>query len=99
MKIVGSQTQQVLSAYLKRAGKAETAVSTPAPSDEVTVSSRAEEILKARQAYDQLPEVREDRVESIRQRIQDGTYQLSNDQIARAVLGQEQAAADEASDV
>lgn len=85
MKIVGSQIQQMIGTYEKRAARAGETGPVAGPADAVSLSTRGEEILKARQAYDALPEVREDRVAQIRQRLTDGTYTLDNEQIARAI--------------
>lgn len=85
MRIVGTQIQQILAAYLTKAGP-----SAPEPTaernDEVTVSERAGAILKARQAFDALPETRTDRVADLRARIREGSYNPDDARIARAML-------------
>ncbi len=43
-------------------------------------------VLRARQAFDALPEVREDRIAALRERIQAGTYRPDDTQIARAMI-------------
>lgn len=54
--------------------------------DEVQVSERAGVVLRARQAFDALPEVREDRIAALRERLQSGTYRPDDTQIARAMI-------------
>ncbi len=89
MKIIGSQIQNVLGAYLKTTRRADVTPGGPvAPTDEVTLSGRATEIARARQAYEQLPEVREDRVAELQARLRQGTYRLENADIAAAIMGE-----------
>jgi len=56
------------------------------PSDTVEISDEARELARARQAVDAAPEVRSDKVASIRKRIQDGTYSVSPELLARKLL-------------
>lgn len=87
MKILGGHLQQIAGAYLKASRKPGPAQSTqPTQTDEVNVSERAGDILKARQAYDRLPEVRESRVSEIRQQIQKGTYKPSDEKTSQAMI-------------
>jgi len=55
-------------------------------SDTVEISDQARELARARQAVDAAPEVRSDKVASIRKRIQDGTYSVSPELLARKLL-------------
>ena len=57
-----------------------------APSDSVQISDEARELAKARQAVDAAPEVRSEKVASIRKSIQDGTYSVSPELLARKLL-------------
>jgi negative regulator of flagellin synthesis FlgM len=59
-----------------------------APSgDTLEVSARGRELAKAQQAVDEAPDVRADKVAEIKQRIEDGTYQVPADVLARKLLG------------
>jgi flagellar biosynthesis anti-sigma factor FlgM len=88
MKINPQHLQSVVGVYIKASGKSDP-VSGPRalPQDEVSLSDRAGEVSRARQSYDSLPDVRAARVADLRARIQNGTYTLSDDQIAEAMLG------------
>lgn len=44
--------------------------------DEATLSERAHLLQKARAAFDQTPDVRADKVEPLRQAVNDGKYQI-----------------------
>lgn len=54
--------------------------------DELTISSTGRDYQTARQALSQVPDIREDRVSAIRERIHAGTYQVSADSFAAKVI-------------
>lgn len=86
MRIVGNPIQQVLGTYLKQARKADAASETSgARTDELSVSQRAEEMLKAREALDKLPAVREDRVAAVRAKLEGG-YRPDAAVVSEAIL-------------
>ena len=51
--------------------------------DAASLSAEAQEILRARRAAQEAPDVRADRVAALRQQIQDGTYQVDAQSLAR----------------
>lgn len=55
-------------------------------SDSLEISDRSRELARARQAVDAAPDVRADRVAEIKQRIEDGTYSVSPELLARKLL-------------
>lgn len=57
--------------------------------DQVEVSSAGKEISKLVERAKQLPEIREERVEQLRQLVQSGKYDVSSKQIADAILRDE----------
>ena len=57
-----------------------------ARTDGTTLSSAAQELLKARRAVQDAPEVRADLVAELRRQIQAGTYEVDAREIARRVL-------------
>ena len=67
--------------------KAEPQTVQPAASDSVEISDRSRELARAHQAVDEAPEVRSDRVASIKKRIEDGTYSVSPELLAKKMLG------------
>ena len=56
--------------------------------DSVELSARARELQRARQAVEDAPDVRADRVAEIRQRLAAGTYDVSPEDLARKLLGE-----------
>ena len=56
------------------------------PSDTVEISDRSRELARARQAVDAAPEVRSEKVAAIKKRIEDGTYSVSPELLARKLL-------------
>ena len=63
---------------------------TPAPAapvDSVSISDEARAHAAARDAVESAPDVRQDRVEQLRQQIADGTYKIPSSALARALLG------------
>jgi negative regulator of flagellin synthesis FlgM len=57
-------------------------------SDTVEISDRARELARARQAVDEAPEVRGEKVAEIKKRIEDGTYSVSPRLLAQKLLEQ-----------
>ena len=58
----------------------------PSSSESLEISDRSRELARARQAVDAAPDVRADRVAEIKQRIEDGTYSVSPEALARKLL-------------
>jgi flagellar biosynthesis anti-sigma factor FlgM len=55
--------------------------------DETTLSEEARLLQRVRQAINEGPEVREDLIEALRQKIQAGTYQIDDEALINALLG------------
>ena len=55
-------------------------------SDSVEISDRCRELARARRAVDEAPEVRADKVADIKKRIEDGTYSVSPQMLARKLM-------------
>ena len=56
-------------------------------SDKLQISSMGKDISVAKQALASAPDIREDVVSSIKERIQSGTYEVSGEAFADKVLG------------
>lgn len=56
-------------------------------SDKLQISSLGKDINVAKQALASTPDIREDLVSSIKERIQNGTYEVSGEAFADKVLG------------
>jgi negative regulator of flagellin synthesis FlgM len=54
--------------------------------DTLEISSHSRELARARQAVEDAPDVRADKVAEIKQRLKDGTYSVSPEQLARKLL-------------
>jgi negative regulator of flagellin synthesis FlgM len=59
----------------------------PAQGDTVEISEHSRALSKAHQAVDAAPDVRSDKVAEIKKRIEDGTYSVSPELLARKMLG------------
>ena len=57
-----------------------------AKADSVTLSDSARQLAAARQAVQDAPDVREQKVAEIKQQVSDGTYQVSPQVLARKML-------------
>ena len=55
-------------------------------SDTVSLSSRAKLLQHLRAKYDELPDVRKDKVEDLKHRIEEGSHRLSSEEIVRTIL-------------
>lgn len=54
--------------------------------DSISLSSRAKLLQQLRASYDKLPEVREDKIQDLKKRIQEGSYKLSSEEIVQHLL-------------
>lgn len=57
------------------------------PAAKVEISEKRRDIEMAKEAADKVPDIRWDRVEELKQRISDGTYNVSAADIAEKMLG------------
>lgn len=57
-----------------------------AASDQVSLSAEARALAQARKAVDGAPDVREDRIAAIKQQIENGTYNVSPEALAKSIL-------------
>lgn len=71
------------------AGQTSAASSSPRVSDEVVVSERAEALKGLAERAGDAPDVRRERVDALRARIESGDYNPSSDTIADAILRDE----------
>ncbi|MDY6880763.1 MAG: flagellar biosynthesis anti-sigma factor FlgM [Desulfatiglans sp.] len=97
MEISGNDSSVNLGAYVKsvKAGKevevgpreAEKKVDKGiAGEDKVVLSPKAREIQKAKMLLASVPDVREEKVQEIRQRIEEGTYKVESKKIAEKIV-------------
>lgn len=71
----------------KKLGKTSSSEKTSASfGDQLVLSSTAKDAATARKALSETPDVREDLVSSIKQRIDDGTYEVDTDDFAEKLL-------------
>lgn len=100
MKISNSQMNKLQSLYAQQA-KAAGAANRTADSnitskiagqrDELVLSDRAREIQLAMKAAKASPDLREERVKEIKEQIQNGTYSVPAEDVARAMLNRAKA--------
>jgi negative regulator of flagellin synthesis FlgM len=89
MEIKGRDASVNIDAYLNKIIDKKT-VKPKAPADvqgmrgedKVQISARAREVLEARQAAAKLPDVREDKVAEVKNKIETGTYRIDGQRIA-----------------
>lgn len=96
MLVTNRNVQDLLRSFAQRTSRTEDVaraeVAKPAEStlvrksDEVVLSQEAQEVHRALRALKETPEVREDLVADLRQRIQDGTYKVDSEEIAELLL-------------
>ena len=90
MEITGNSPFARVDAYVKNIGKEKNrAQNSPnaAPKeglseDKVALSSEAKQIQEAKRIVDSLPDIREEKVAEIRERIENGTYRVDSEKIA-----------------
>jgi|CZCA01.1.fsa_nt_gi negative regulator of flagellin synthesis FlgM len=87
LKISGSRGFDRINLYSQLAKKAERAERTgEVKPDEVEISDRGKEIHHAMQALSSVSDVRDDKVEAVRSRIESGTYEVSGKDVARKLF-------------
>ena len=57
-----------------------------AKTDTVNISDAAKEIQEVRKELDNIPDVRADKVEQLKNQIEDGTYEIKSEEIAEKML-------------
>ena len=58
------------------------------PSERVDLSTTAKDIQQLKDALSQLPDVREEKIREVQQKLKDGTYHVGADQIAGKMVGE-----------
>ncbi len=85
-----SQTHNRELGSVARRQSSEAAKESQLERDEAVLSQQAQELQRIRQAIQEAPDVRQDRVEAIRKQVVDGTYQVREDELLDALLGKTQ---------
>lgn len=67
-------------------GKAQKTEDLKSKSDSVTITMRSEEARKAKEVYDKLPEIRQDLVDDLKERVKSGDYEVSSKEIADKIV-------------
>ena len=94
MKIEGSRPPETQDTQLRtqKLGRQEAVSSSDqgttnvAQADQVSISGRTKEIDSLKEVINQMPEVRVDKIEALRNSIQDGTYKVNSEGIAGKIL-------------
>lgn len=87
MKITNNVAiQNVMKSYNKTVAKAEKPQNTMFVADKIEISDAAREVQVASKAFKNLPELREEMVNALKQAIQDGSYKPSSEDIAKKIL-------------
>ena len=87
MKVTGSRGFDPVKMYSQTAGKANRADRQgEARPDEVSISDEGKVMHHAMQALSSIPDVREEKVQSVRQRAQAGTYEASGKEIVKKLF-------------
>jgi negative regulator of flagellin synthesis FlgM len=66
--------------------KSQTDTSSTGRAEHIAISSKAKDIQKATEAVNASPDIRIEKVNQIKEQIANGTYTVSNDQIAEKIL-------------
>jgi len=90
MRISNGQIEKMLEVRLKGARRTSPAKDAPktAGQDSVTLSRRAAEVTRAKELAAGTPEVREDKVAAIRERLERGEYRVSPEDLADKILSE-----------
>ena len=83
------QQINALNAYNKNISKVKKSEAIMPASDKIEISSKAKDIQIATKAFDELPEVRQAKIDELKRLIQSGEYKPSSEDIAKKMLGRE----------
>lgn len=87
MKITNSPNiQQIMKSYGKNVGSVKKKDDVKLSPDKIEISSEAKEFQIAMQAFKKLPDVRDDKVDELKDKIKDGSYKPSSEDIAKKLL-------------
>lgn len=88
MKISSEQLSQVLKTYnQKKASESNSeAKKSKDKGDKLSISTGAKELQKAKKALDDQPQVRREKVESLKKQIKTGNYNVSGEEVAEKML-------------
>lgn len=90
MIISGKQVQGILKAYGEQSKTVKNTkvekTSTAQKRDEVVLSSEGKEFAQFLQSVKNLPDVREDKIKELAQRIDSGNYQIESQSIAEKII-------------
>lgn len=88
MKIYNQPSvQQVMKSYSKTPEKSKVEKSGPVASDQIQISSQARSFQVAMKAIQEVPDVRQDKIDSLKNQIESGTYRPSAQDIAKKMMG------------
>lgn len=96
MKItkIDDVTTQAIQKYQKtdkvegQAPEQSRAINNSSPEEKVNLSTTAKEVQKIKSAIDELPDVREEKILDLKNRIEQGTYQVDAEKIAEKMVGE-----------
>ncbi len=89
MKIEQLPIQQTLKAqagYAADPTRRANSVEHPTATDHAALSEEARLLSKARQALEETPEIRDDKVTALRQQVQEGTYEVPVEKLASLLV-------------
>lgn len=55
-------------------------------SDSVTITARSQEVRKAKELYEKLPEMREELVRELKEKVDSGTYKVASKDMADRII-------------
>jgi negative regulator of flagellin synthesis FlgM len=94
MKIgnVRDTTAQILQQYQRNVGVGQSvdkpAAAAVAPEEKVDLSIKAKDLLQIKNTVAQLPEIREEKVQELKNKIEKGAYNISSGKIAERMIGE-----------
>lgn len=89
MKISKDQVNRLIKTYQREAVRGQEvrpAQPVPRKRDRIQLSEAAQEMQRIRDAVNRAPEVREDRVRSLKIQVEKGTYRVDSREIARQMI-------------
>jgi len=73
---------------LKKGKTSQEEIPSSIPQEKVELSDTAKEMQQIKNAVDEIPDIRESKVESLKSQIESGTYNVKGEEVAKKIIGE-----------
>ncbi|GAB6138160.1 flagellar biosynthesis anti-sigma factor FlgM [Halanaerobaculum tunisiense] len=88
MKINGSRLSKIAKHYNQRQENKSKETNKNKQKDQVSLSDEAQQLQNIKEQIDYSPQIRQEKVDQIKQQVKEGTYNVSGEEVAKDILNQ-----------